>query len=159
MAKAKSSRKKAAPARKKAAKPKAAKPKAAKPKAAKPAPKPAAKKSKSGRGASKSAPAAKRSPRPTLPPVLPWRLPQPGETLVGVVDDYFSKVGVITLTLRAPVALGDRLSVRGHTTDVSQLLTSMQIEHKAVQRASTGDGIGVKIDGKSRRGDYVFRAD
>jgi hypothetical protein len=33
----------------------------------------------------------------------------------------------------------------------------MQIEHASVDSAGPGDGIGIKIAEKSRRGDYVYR--
>lgn len=133
---------KKAPARKPAAKKKASarKPAAAKKRAAKPAPKRRSK-------------AAKEPPEP----ILPWRQALPGETLVGVVDDFFSHVNVIAFTLRQPLAVGDRIHVRGHTTDLLQNVESMQLEHKSIDHGVPGDAVGIQVHAKCRTGDYVYR--
>jgi hypothetical protein len=141
-------------AKKKPAKKKTAPKKAKKPAAKKAAPKKAAPKAKAG----KKAKAPKRS-RGVAPVVLPWRQPLPGESLVGVVDDFFSHVGVITFTVRAAFEVGDQIHVRGHTTDLTLRVTSMQEDHKPIQKASPKQGVGIKIDGKARRGDYVYLID
>jgi len=118
--------------------------KKAAPRKAKAAAKP--KPAKKAKGRSKGAP----------PIVLPWRQPLPGESLVGVVDDFFSEVGVITFTVQAPLEVGDQIHVRGHTTDITLRVTSMQEDHKSIQKASPKQGVGIKVEGKCRRGDYVY---
>ncbi len=102
---------------------------------------------------------AKRKRRKKGPqePVMPWRHPLPGETFLGVIEDYFQQVGVVALTLKSSVALGDRIHVRGHTTDLIQVVDSMQIEHQAVEQAGANDAVGIKISDKCRAGDYVYR--
>ena len=64
---------------------------------------------------------------------LPWRHALPGETMAGVVDDYFSHLSVITLTLQSPLKVGDKIHVRGHTTDMTEILESMQIDHQGME--------------------------
>jgi putative protease len=123
---------------------KKAKTKKAPPKKAKPAKKPAAKKS----------PAKKKA---AQAPVLPWRQAKPGETFLGIVDDFFSHVNVITINLKAPLSVGDKIHVRGHTTDNLQAVASMQIERQAISSAKKGDGVGIEVDAKARRGDYVYK--
>ncbi|MBK8574328.1 MAG: hypothetical protein IPN90_01160 [Elusimicrobia bacterium] len=90
-------------------------------------------------------------------PPLPWRHALPGETMVGVVDDYYSHLSVITLTLQSPLKVGDKIHVRGHTTDMTEILESMQINHVPVTSAKIGDPIGIKAVGKCRAGDYLYR--
>src|SRR5690242_14954315 len=41
-------------------------------------------------------------------PILPWRSPLPGETFLGIVDDFYGKIGVITLNLVAPLKTGEK---------------------------------------------------
>src|SRR5262245_12236077 len=102
MAKKKPAKKTKKPAKRKAA-----------PKAKKAAPKKAAPKKAVKRApAKKKAKAAAARPGPAP---LPWRVPLEGERRIGVVDDYFSHVGVIAFTLEAPLAVGERIHVRGHT--------------------------------------------
>ena len=77
--------------------------------------------------------------------------------MIGIVDDYYDHVGVIALNLQKALTTGDKLHVRGHTTDLIQTVESMQIGHQNVQQANAGDGVGVKVNDKCRKGDYVFR--
>ena len=79
------------------------------------------------------------------------------ELKLGAVDDYFAKVGVIALKLEDEVAVGDTIHVKGHTTDFTQTITSMQIEHVNVQKASKGDSIGIKVNERARKGDIVYK--
>ena len=78
-------------------------------------------------------------------------------TKLGEVEDYFSRIGVIALTLKSAVGVGDTLRVKGHTTDLTQKVESMQIEHASVQSAKKGNSIGIKVNEKCRKGDEVYR--
>lgn len=78
-------------------------------------------------------------------------------TKIGEVEDYFSRIGVIALTLKNAIAVGDTIQVKGHTTDLTQKVESMQIEHASVQSAKKGDSIGIKVNEKCRKGDEVYR--
>ena len=76
---------------------------------------------------------------------------------LGRVEDYFAKVGVIALRLEKPLSVGDKVRVKGHTTDFSQPVKSMQIEHESVDRARRGAAVGIKVKKRCRRGDRIFR--
>ena len=76
---------------------------------------------------------------------------------LGRVDDYFSKVGVIALRLEKPLAVGDKIRVKGHTTDFTQPVKSIQIDHEAVDRGRRGAAVGIKVKKKCRRGDHLFK--
>lgn len=148
MAKKKSAKKKpvkkAKKARKAAPKRKAAKRPARKAAAKKAAPKKAA-------ARKKAKPQAPAGPAP-----LPWRVPLEGESKLGVVQDYYGHIGVIALTLEGSLKVGDKIHVRGHTTDLVQAVDSIQIGHESVPQANPGDGIGVKVSDKCRNGDFVY---
>jgi len=79
------------------------------------------------------------------------------EREIGRVNDYFAKVGVIALRLGAPLAVGDQIRVQGHTTDFSQRVKSMQIEHESVEGARRGAEVGIKVGKRCRKGDRVFK--
>lgn len=89
--------------------------------------------------------------------VFPWRVALEGERLIGVVDDYYQHVSVIALFLKEPLKLGERIHVRGHTTDFTQIVSSIQIEHDQVESAAAGAGVGIKVDRKSHNGNYVYK--
>jgi putative protease len=80
----------------------------------------------------------------------------PGQE-IGRVDDYFAKVGVVALKLGKPLAVGDRVRVRGHTTDFIQPVKSLEIEHESVEKARRGAAVGIKVKKKCRRGDRVYK--
>lgn len=53
--------------------------------------------------------------------------------------------------------VGDRIWIRGHTTDLKLTIASMQINHQPIEVARKGDEAGVKVPSRSRRGDRVYR--
>ena len=75
----------------------------------------------------------------------------------GRVNRYFARIGVVGIELTGDLALGDTIRIRGHTTDLTQDVESMEIEHDAVERAPVGSSLGVKIDGRCRQGDRVYK--
>lgn len=79
------------------------------------------------------------------------------ETEIGRVHDYFAHVGVAGIELTAPVKVGDRIHVKGHTTDMELIVESLQIEHESVEEAQAGDKIGLKVADRVRDGDHVYR--
>ncbi len=83
----------------------------------------------------------------------------PEEKEIGTVVGYYSHVGVIAVQLSAPLKIGDKIHVKGATTDFKQKVDSMQIEHKKVLSAKKGDSVGIKIRDKARKNDKVYKAE
>jgi hypothetical protein len=104
----------------------------------------------------KKKPAAKKKKRLAKAKPKPAVIAPPNSRLLGRVEDYFAKIGVVALTLQSPVEIGARLHVLGHTTNFEQTLDSMQIEHEAVTSAKAKDGVGIKVTTRARSGDYVY---
>jgi translation elongation factor EF-1alpha len=78
------------------------------------------------------------------------------EEEIGQVTDYFAKIGVAGIDLTGKLRVGDTIRIRGHTTDLEQVVESMQIEHDQVEEAGAGDKIGIKVSDRCRRGDHVY---
>ncbi|MBS7621334.1 translation elongation factor-like protein [Candidatus Bathyarchaeota archaeon] len=76
---------------------------------------------------------------------------------VGRVTHYFTKISVAVIELKAPLSVGDRIAIKGPTTDFEQVVESMQIEHKNVQRAEAGQSIGLKVAQRVREKDIVYK--
>jgi GTPase len=76
---------------------------------------------------------------------------------VGHVTHFFSKIKVAVLELTAPLAVGDRILVKGPTTDFEQVVKSMQIEHANIPRAEAGQSIGLKMADNARERDLVYK--
>lgn len=100
---------------------------------------------------------ASSAPAKVMAPVSTAYKPQANERKVGEVEDYFSRISVIALTLADSLSIGNSIHVKGHTTDLTQRVDSMQIEHQPVQDAKKGDSVGIKVNDKCRKGDAVFK--
>ena len=131
-------KKKKAPARKSAARKKAAKKapvRRARPKAKKPA---------ARRAAAKPVPAG---------PVVK---PPPGER-IGIVTHYFNHLSVAVVKLEAgTLRVGDNIHFRGHTTDFSQRVESLQLDHAPVAAVGPKDDFGLKVREHVREHDVVY---
>ena len=76
---------------------------------------------------------------------------------VGHITHFFSKINVAVLELTAPLAVGDRILIKGPTTDFEQVVDSMQIEHANIPRAEAGQAIGLKMAEHVRERDVVYK--
>jgi putative protease len=79
------------------------------------------------------------------------------EEEIGRVVDYFAKIGVAGIDLTGKLSAGDTIHIKGHTTDLEQVVESMQVEHDQVEQAGAGDKIGIKVNDRCRGGDHVYR--
>jgi putative protease len=78
------------------------------------------------------------------------------EKEIGMVEKYFSHVEVGIIKLSGNIKLGDAIHIKGHTTDFTQNIESMQVEHKTVEQASSGEEVGIKVKERVRPGDKVY---
>lgn len=76
---------------------------------------------------------------------------------VGSVTHFFTKINVAVVELTAPLAVGDRILIKGPTTDLEQVVESMQIEHENIERAEAGQSIGLKVEQRVRETDIVYK--
>lgn len=79
------------------------------------------------------------------------------EELIGKVADFFAKPVVAGIELTATLKVGDKIHIKGHTTDLETVVESMQIDNAPVQQAGPGDSIGVKVTDRVRAGDDVYK--
>ncbi|MBU4198670.1 MAG: hypothetical protein L6455_10235 [Kiritimatiellae bacterium] len=80
------------------------------------------------------------------------------EIEIGYVTHYFSQVGVAAIQLtNGELAVGDTIHVKGHTSDFTTRVDSMQVEHQNVPAAKKGEGIGIKVPQHAREHDKVFK--
>lgn len=79
------------------------------------------------------------------------------EQRVGIVKDYFAKIGVAGIDVEETIRVGDNIHIAGHTTDLEQVVDSMQIDRQPVERAEVGDKIGIKVGERCRDGDLVYK--
>jgi len=80
------------------------------------------------------------------------------EVAIGNIVDYFAKVGVAAIEVTGQfLAVADTVRIKGHTTDLVQTIDSIQLEHQPVQRAESGQTVGVRVKERVRKGDQVLK--
>lgn len=78
------------------------------------------------------------------------------EERVGIVDGYYAKIGVAAVRLTdGALQVGDQIRIHGHTTDFTQTVESMQVEHTPLERAERGSEIALKVRERVRLHDQV----
>lgn len=80
------------------------------------------------------------------------------EEEVGVITHYFGKinVGVVKVT-KGSLKLGDKIRIKGATTDFEQEVKSLQVDHQDVSEVKEGEEAGMKVDDRVREEDKVFK--
>lgn len=76
---------------------------------------------------------------------------------IGRITHFFTKISVAVIELTATLKVGDTIAIKGPTTDFEQVVESMQIEHKDVQRAEARQSIGLKVAQRVRERDMVYK--
>jgi len=76
---------------------------------------------------------------------------------VGRVSHFFTKINVAVVELTSTLSVGDRILIKGPTTNFEQTIDSMQIEHENVTVAKAGQSIGMKVDERVRENDTVYK--
>jgi len=79
------------------------------------------------------------------------------EVEVGKVSDFFAKPVVAGIQLTGTLRVGDRIHIKGHTTDLELIVESMQIERVDIIEGKPGDAIGIKVPDRVRPGDAVYK--
>lgn len=86
-----------------------------------------------------------------------YRLTEEDIIEIGLITHFFSKINVAVLELTLPISVGDRILIKGPTTDFDQTVESMQIDRKAIQRAEGGQSIGLKVVQPVKEKDVVYK--
>jgi putative protease len=82
------------------------------------------------------------------------------ERAIGRVTHFFSKIGVAAIEVTEGVlAVGDTIHVKGHTSDFTVRVDSMQLDGHAVERATKGQNVGIRIPGHAREHDVVLKVE
>ena len=77
--------------------------------------------------------------------------------MIGEITHYFGKISVGIIKLSDELKAGDTVRIKGHTSDFTQQVSSMQVEHVDVSEARTGDAVGIKVDQKVHEHDSVYK--
>lgn len=79
------------------------------------------------------------------------------EKEVGVITHYFDRISVGVLKLKSKVCCGDYIHIKGKDTDFTQVIESMQVNHKDILCANKNDEVGIKVIMPVKRNDKVYK--
>ena len=80
------------------------------------------------------------------------------EVELGRVTHYFGKIGVAGIEItQDSLSVGDTIHVKGHTSDFTQTIESMQIDGQLVEEATEGQSVGIKVLEHAREHDTVYK--
>jgi putative protease len=80
------------------------------------------------------------------------------EEEIGHITHYFPKIGVAVIEVTAgSLKVGETIRIKGHTSDLTQTVESLQQEHVAVPEVKAGATAGLKVKDHVREGDKVYR--
>jgi hypothetical protein len=105
-----------------------------------------------------SASAEPESVRPT--PGLAAQPAPPAEPAerIGLVTHYYSHLSVAIVRLESgTLRVGDVIQIRGHTTDFSQKVESLEVNHAPVTEVGSKEEFGLKVAEHAREHDVVFK--
>ncbi|MBL7198339.1 MAG: translation elongation factor-like protein [Candidatus Omnitrophica bacterium] len=81
------------------------------------------------------------------------------EKLIGKIAHYYGHLNVGIVELTDVLKVGDTVHIKGHTSDFTQQVSSMQIEHAMVNEAKIGDSVGITVDQKVHEHDSVYKVE
>ena len=108
----------------------------------------------------KPAPVSQRAqPQAIKPPPGRPAPPAAAEQRIGVVTHYYSHLSVVGLKLEPGTTLrvGDQIHIRGHTTDFTQKVESLEVDHAPVSEVGPDDDFGLKVVEHAREHDTVYK--
>lgn len=79
------------------------------------------------------------------------------EKEIGKITHYFPHVSAGVIALQDDLSVGDTIHIRGAHDDITQVVESLQVEHKPVSAGKAGQEVGIKVTHKVHPHDKVFK--
>jgi len=95
--------------------------------------------------------------KPSKKPVRAKKKAAKKRNVIGIITHYFPHVRAAVVKLKAPLVVGDTIKIKGHTTDFTQTITSLQIDRVPVNSAKKGQEIGLLVNSRVRQHDVVSK--
>jgi hypothetical protein len=96
-------------------------------------------------------------PGPPPPGIPSVEEPARHEEAVGTVTHYYSHLSVAIIQVNnGMLRTGDSIHIQGHSTDFTQPVESMELEHQHIDQATAGQTVGVRVRDHVREHDIVY---
>jgi len=100
-------------------------------------------------------PVAKKKPARKTPAQKSGIIKEAGK-VIGKVTHYFPQVRAAVIKLKAPLNTGETIKIKGHTTDLTQTVSSMEMDRVPIAQGKKGQEIGLLVDSRVRQHDIVY---
>lgn len=100
-------------------------------------------------------PATKKKPAKKTPAQKSGIIKEAGK-VIGKVTHYFPQVRAAVIKLKAPLNTGATIKIKGHTTDLTQTVSSMEMDRVTITQGKKGQEIGLLVDSRVRQHDIVY---
>ncbi len=100
----------------------------------------------------------KAAPRKTMPAPAAAPAPPPASERIGVVTHYYNHLSVAIVQLETGnLRVGELVRIKGHTSDFTQPVESMEVEHVPVNEVRAGQVFGLRVKEHAREHDVVYK--
>lgn len=79
------------------------------------------------------------------------------EKEIGAITHYFDKISVGIIKLKSPLAISEHIRIKGKNSEFTQVISSMQYNHKDILLAERGLEIGIKVNQPVQENDLVYK--
>ncbi len=81
------------------------------------------------------------------------------EILIGKVKHFYGHIPAIVIELNEDLKVGDEIIVKKKNGEerFRQIVESMEIERKKVEKVEAGKEVAVLVSGKAKEGDLVYK--
>lgn len=79
------------------------------------------------------------------------------EVQIGRITHYYSHLKVAVLELYEGLKVGETIHIRGHTTDFTEALVSMEVDHNRVISVEPGANVAIRVNEPVHVNDVVLR--
>ena len=99
------------------------------------------------------APARKKTVAKKKAPAKKAKVPK--MKILGRVVHYYDQINVAIIECAAPIKLGDIVMIKRGDHELTQVISSMHIDHRPVAKAGKKDVIGLKVNSAVSEGSLV----
>lgn len=76
---------------------------------------------------------------------------------IGKITHYFGKIGVAVIELEDELKVGEEIKIVGGDKEFVQIVDSLEVNHKKIEKAKAGEAVGLKVIQKVKPGYRVYK--
>jgi hypothetical protein len=102
-------------------------------------------------------PVLKKKPAKKTPTQKSGKIIKEAGKVIGKITHYFPQVRAAVVKLKAPLNVGETIKIKGHTTDLTQTVSSLELDRVPITQGKKGQEIGLLVNSRVRQHDIVYK--